>query len=95
MRSSSSAKLTAWCRRRYTEVGVTYGGVRQRWLVVYSQAAYKRDVKALEKRIAKEREQAERTMKGLARQEFISQEAVEQASRRWKYHTLQVRYTKK
>jgi len=82
---------------RYTEVGVTYGGVRQRWLVVYSQAAYERDVKALEKRIAKEREKAERTMKGLARQEFSHQEevekAVERASRRWKYYTVQVRYT--
>lgn len=81
---------------RYTEVGVIYGGVRQRWLVVYSQAAYERDIQALEKGIARERAQAEAALKRLARQEFATHEeaekAVAQVSRRWKYHTVQVGY---
>ena len=82
----------------YAEIGALYGGVRQRWLVVYSQAAYARDVKALEKRIGKEREQAEQAMRKLARREFVTreeaEEAVAQLGRRWKYHTPQVRYTR-
>jgi|GEM_PF-3131814 len=32
---------------RYTELGSLYGGVRQRWLVVYSQAAYERVRRAI------------------------------------------------
>ncbi|MDQ7031059.1 MAG: IS1634 family transposase [Ardenticatenia bacterium] len=82
---------------RYAELGGLYGGVRQRWLVVYSQAAYERDVKALEKRIAKERAAAEQAMQRLGRQAFATSEeakkAVAQTRRRWKYHTVQVRYT--
>ena len=81
---------------RYAEIGALYGGVRQRWLVVYSQAAYAREVKVLEKRIGKERQQAEQAVRTLARREFRSreeaEEAVAQLGRRWKYHTLQVRY---
>lgn len=81
---------------RYTEVGVTYGGVHQRWLVVYSQAADERDSQALEENITRERKQAEATLKRLARQEFATREeaekAVMQVSRRWKYHTVQVGY---
>ncbi len=81
----------------YAEIGALYGGVRQRWLVVYSEAAYTRDVQALEQRIGKEREQAEQAMRELARREFLTrqeaEEAVAQLGRRWQYHTPQVRYT--
>lgn len=71
--------------------------MRQRWLVVYSQAAYERNRKALEKGIDKERAAAEQAMQCLGRQEFATPEeaekAVAQTCRRWKYHTVQVRYT--
>jgi len=81
----------------YTEVGVTYGGVRQRWLVVYSQAAHERDVKALQQRIAKEQEKAVRAMQRLAGGEFATQAEAEQAvnevCRRLRYHTVRVNYT--
>ena len=81
---------------RYAEIGAFYGGVRQRWLVVYSQTADARDMKVLAKRIGKEREQAEAAARTLARREFCSREEAEevvaQLGRRWTYHTLQVRY---
>lgn len=41
---------------KYAEICSTYAEVKQRWLVVYSDAAYRREVKTLEKRIVKELE---------------------------------------
>jgi transposase len=38
----------------------TYGGIRQRWLLVYSHQAYERESKQLEKRIARAEEKAEK-----------------------------------
>ncbi|RME12964.1 MAG: IS1634 family transposase, partial [Ardenticatenia bacterium] len=77
---------------RYLEVGTWYGDVRQRWLVVYSEAAAERDRTALAKRLEKQKAQAERTMRRLARTAFPSQEALEQAvtqaARRWAYHRV-------
>jgi len=32
---------------RYAPLVSTYGGVKQRWLVIYSQAAYSREIKTL------------------------------------------------
>lgn len=40
----------------WTEVCSTYGGIKQRWLLVYSQQAYDREKKTLLKRVAKERD---------------------------------------
>ena len=38
----------------------TYGGIRQRWLLVYSHQAYERESKQLKKRIARAEEKAEK-----------------------------------
>lgn len=40
-----------------------YGGVQQRWLLVYSEQAYLRESKTLEKRVQKEKDQATRELK--------------------------------
>jgi transposase len=37
-----------------SEVGNSYGGIRQRWLLVFSEQAKEREVKTVERRIAKE-----------------------------------------
>ena len=55
---------------RYHCVENTYAGVDQRWLVVYSEAAYKREVATLEKQIAKERKTAEKATQHLRCKEF-------------------------
>lgn len=75
------------------EVCVTYGGVPQRWVVVHSQAAEKRERKSLEKRIAQEADKIEREMRRLAKEEFASEEAarkaVSRSGRRWTMHRLE------
>ncbi len=78
---------------RFQEMCVTYGGVRQRWVVVHSQAAEKRESKSLEKRISLEAKKIEREMRRLAKEEFASEEAARKAvarsGQRWKMHSVE------
>jgi len=74
----------------YLEIGNYYGGLRQRWLVVFSKAAYKREEATFTKRLSERRTQAEKSLKQLSQQEFPTQEAAETAVRaleaQWKFH---------
>ncbi len=49
---------------RLFSIEVEYGGVKQRWVVVFSEKAFARETKTLEKRIKKEKEQVEKEEKG-------------------------------
>lgn len=75
-------------------LGSTYGGVKQRWLVVFSQAIYARQVKTLAKQVAKQRAEAEKQMRRLARTEYETKEAalaaVDAVSAEWRYHTATI-----
>ena len=75
---------------RYHCVESTYGGVDQRWLVVYSEAAFKREVATLEKQIAKEQKIAEKSHQHLSCPEFDTEmdahEAARLLSAAWRYH---------
>jgi transposase len=51
----------------------TYGGVRQRWLVVYSQQAYVRESQQLDKRVARAEEQAAKAWRTLQTTTFQCQ----------------------
>jgi len=81
---------------RTLELGTTYGGVRQRWLVVWSEQAEQRERATLHKRVSREREKAEQAWKRLVRCEFASREAAEEAvgqwMGQWAYHRVEVRY---
>jgi len=81
---------------RSLELCTTYGGVRQRWLVIWSEQAEKRERTTLQKRVSQERGKAEQAWKGLLRHEFPSREAAEEAVGRltgkWAYHQAEVRY---
>jgi len=69
---------------------VTYGEVLQRWIVVYSEKAYKRQVKTIERRIQKEKEKAETSLWHLSNKEFKCKEdglkALQDTEKKWKYH---------
>ena len=73
---------------RYAEVMSYYGGIPQRWLVVYSEAAYQREGETLRRRIEAERRQAEKAAERLpeapdvetARAQVAAMEA------RWRSH---------
>jgi transposase len=76
------------------EVAVSYGGVAQRWLVVYSQTADERETKSFKQQLARQQEQAEKSLRRLQQQQFAceadAREAVAKASQRWRYHQAQV-----
>lgn len=72
------------------EVKSEYGGVAQRWLVVFSQAACERELKTLEKAQTREQEAAEKQWRKVCQPVFNCQEDAEatckQFNQRWKYH---------
>ncbi len=72
------------------EVGNYYGGLRQRWLVVFSKAAYEREAATFRKRLAEKLTQAEKSLKQLSQQEFPTQKAAKTAvmalESQWKFH---------
>ena len=69
---------------------VTYGQVEQRWLVVYSPAAARREERTLQRRVEKEAEAAEKAWRHLTAQVFNcredTQEALAAFQKKWKYH---------
>ncbi len=79
---------------RCLEVCTTWGGIRQRWLVVWSAQAEQRERETLQKQVEKERERAEKAWQALCRQEFSSPEeagaAVQALEQKWRYHRLEV-----
>lgn len=79
---------------RIQEVCSIYGGVRQRWLLVYSENRYQRDRNRLQERITDEREEAAKQLRRLKRREYQSREAakaaLETVAQDWKFHTAEV-----
>lgn len=79
---------------RCAEVGSYYGGVKQRWLLVFHEPTRQREQATLERRIAKEREQAERALWHLSNRQFECEDAIHQAlaalQRNWKYHRAEI-----
>jgi len=76
----------------YHELSSDYGGIEQRWLVVFSAARYQQDLVKLEKKIEREGEKLVKQIKKLVRQRFNceedAQKAFSKAAKAWKYHTL-------
>jgi transposase len=79
------------------EIEIEYGEIAQRWLIVFSQAAYDREIKTLEKKQAREQEAAEKQWRKVCQPVFNCQEdaetACEQFNRRWKYHQAKAQVT--
>ena len=73
-------------------VDITYGDIPQRWLVVYSQAAYHREIATLDKKIAKAQTDAQKALKRLQNKMYDTEAAAATAatelSKSWKYHKL-------
>jgi transposase len=79
---------------RLLELCTTYGGVRQRWLLVFSEGLYQRESQQLCRVIDKECQEAQKQLRKLGRRRYPSPEAaqaaVETLADRWKYHTVQL-----
>lgn len=77
---------------RYKEYPNLYGGVKQKWVVVYSQQAYDREEKTVKKNIKKERVKIEKEVWHFGNADFKCKEdglyALEKMARKWKYHRV-------
>lgn len=71
-----------------------YGGIAQRWLLVYSEGLYHREATSLQRVIDKERAEAEKILRRLNRREYATPEAAQAAvdtmAETWKFHTAQI-----
>jgi transposase len=69
-----------------------YGGVKQRWVVVFSEKAFARETKTQKKKIGKEKEQVEKAVWHFSNQEFHSKgdalNAAQEMEKAWKYHKI-------
>ncbi len=81
---------------RSLELGIRYGGIPQRWLVVWSAQGEKRERAMLQKRVEEEQRKAEKAWQALKRREFPSPEEAEAALRAqekgWRYHRVEARW---
>ena len=75
------------------EFSSEYGGVKQRWLLVYSEQAYMREEKTLKRQIQKEKEEKGRELNRWSRTDFDCEKDAKEALVRWgkklKYHCLE------
>ena len=76
----------------YKEVTKSYGGIKQRWLVVESEKRREADLKKLEKNIQKEAQEAEKQLRQLNRQTFAcipdAQKMAKKLLKKSRYHHL-------
>jgi transposase len=72
------------------EFSLTYAEIKQRWLLVYSEAAFQRELESLKKAQARELVQTEKEWRKLCQPEYKCQADAETAAQRfnqrWKYH---------
>jgi len=74
---------------RYLPVRSRYAGVEQRWVIVYSEHAYEREMKTMEKNLEKRRDRNEKDLKHLRNQGFACEADAVAAAK--KFHK-QLRY---
>jgi len=71
---------------------VEYGDVEQRWIVVFSEKAYSREMKTLEKQINREKEKVKKKLWHFSNREFNCEEdglkALEELKKKWRYHKV-------
>ena len=76
---------------RISPLGNTYAAIRQRWLLIYSQQAYARESKGLDKQVAQAGEKAEKAWLALQRTTFLrksdAQAALTRLEERLAWHT--------
>jgi transposase len=81
----------------YQPVSKIYAGINQRWLIIYSEQAYKREIKTFEKNLEKERERNATALKHLCNEAFACEEDAEKAAKKFskklRHQTLEYEIT--
>ena len=90
---SEAFELAESSEYRLSSVCNSYGGVKQRWVVVENPARVERDCQRIEQQVEKQRKQAEKDFRAQAKTDFrCAQDALAQAqllATQWRYHTLE------
>ena len=81
----------------FLELGSLYGSVKQRWFLIFSEKAYKREIATLEKKIEKERKSLEQSVQSIARKEFKDYEELmcqkNALEKKGRYHKVSLEIT--
>ncbi len=90
---SKAAQEIAWSPQedgyRYASFDTNYAGIEQRWLLVFSEQAYKREAQTLQKRLARQEEALQKQMKQFSAELFACETDAHKAFRRHqKAHSL-------
>jgi len=94
---SLSSEQVAWVKSgngyKWSEFCCTYGGIKQRWLLIFSQQAYDREKKTLMKRVKKEKDEFTKACWHLNNQLFgcthDAEKQVAQLHKKYRYHRIQ------
>ncbi len=85
----SKSSIEGYSFKEYTN---SYGGVEQKWLVIFSEEGYDREIKTLNKNIDKEKEKIEKQVWHFMNNEFNCREdGVSELNNlvvKWKYHKI-------
>jgi transposase len=73
---------------QYQEVCGVYGDVKQRWIIVYSQQAYDRDIRTLNRRALKQTEREQKAFAKLCRRAFACREDAQRAWEKFQKKTF-------
>ena len=69
-----------------------YGGIEQRWLLVFSEQAYQREKKTLEKKLEREEEELKQSLGSFGKQKFHCEgdahKVFEEFKKKYKFHTI-------
>src|SRR5262245_32277924 len=70
----------------------SYGGIEQRWLLVFSEQAYQREKKTLEKKLEQEEEKLQKELRHFGNQKFHcesdARKALEEMKKGYKLHRI-------
>ena len=71
-----------------------YGGIEQRWLVVYSKQAWQRQMKSFDKQLSRQQQRASKQLQTLTQRRFACREdaqtALAKTEKGWRYHCARV-----
>jgi transposase len=80
---------------KFVEVGPYYAGIRQRWIIIESEQAKRRELKTLERKIEKSEKELIKLSKSKGKERFYSTEEIEKEIKklRSKYKLFNIEYT--
>jgi transposase len=74
-------------------LGSNYGGLNQRWQLIYSEQAYAKEIKTFKKRVKKEEEATEKKLQKISAKLFSNQDEAKNElallTRKFKYHLIE------